>query len=553
MVTVNGELLPRGLRAPGGRAGPAAGGGAGGCAEGARPAPPAGGPATGPASHPQHNSSRGKNTKGVKNFFSFFFFFPKRSGKRSVRNRNSTVHRRAGPACGFAGTAGSLPARGGRPGAARAHVLLLRRQLRRDAHTHLVEPPVAAAIALDPVHLVTKSGETGFRGGSSAGRAGGRRGAGRGRGRVFRKGRGQERRERSRGEERRTQSGAERARRGPAGGHRAGTGAALRGGASPRPGRTDLVSLRLQAAPRRADGVLVLRVLPLRGGRVRGQRVGVGRAGRRESVRVWGAAQADPLPPGRPQRARRAPALAGEAVPLGAALQLPLEAAPLPLHAAAVALGREPSAEPRLPPQKPAGPRVLTGLWEKMRQARPPPTRAPREPAGTLLSPKGGRVAAGAAVSGDSPTPAEFPTPRATGQRARDGAGRSPCPHGHPSRPLGSPCPPTSCLVRSEKLSRSYTVTHRASVNSEGSSQKAFPRDGISSPRVSYRRYCFQLPSRPRGEAGDARGLAGRRGPAGRPHSPSRHRVCRGSCGPSAGRGWAWRAASGKAPGSQEA
>lgn len=75
------------------------------------------------------------------------------------------------------------------------------------------------------------------------------------------------------------QSGAGSRRDRPAG--RAGTGAELRGSASSRPSRTDLIALRLQAAPGRADGVFVLRVLLLRGGCVRGQGVGVGRADRR--------------------------------------------------------------------------------------------------------------------------------------------------------------------------------------------------------------------------------------------------------------------------------
>lgn len=32
----------------------------------------------------------------------------------------------------------------------------------RNTNTDLMEPPIAAAITLDPVHLVTKSRETGF-------------------------------------------------------------------------------------------------------------------------------------------------------------------------------------------------------------------------------------------------------------------------------------------------------------------------------------------------------------------------------------------------------
>lgn len=47
-----------------------------------------------------------------------------------------------------------LPVLGVLAGAAGADVILLLRHLRGDAHTHLVEPLVAAAVTLDPVDLV---------------------------------------------------------------------------------------------------------------------------------------------------------------------------------------------------------------------------------------------------------------------------------------------------------------------------------------------------------------------------------------------------------------
>lgn len=88
------------------------------------------------------------------------------------------------------GSVALAPAWRARRRTARAHVVLLLGRLGTDANTDLMEPPIAAAITLDPVHLV---------------------------------------------------------------------------------------SLRLQAAHGRADGVLVPRVLVLRAGRVCGQGLSVGR------------------------------------------------------------------------------------------------------------------------------------------------------------------------------------------------------------------------------------------------------------------------------------
>lgn len=57
---------------------------------------------------------------------------------------------------------GSLPARCVPHSAAHTDVVLLLRHLWRNTNTDLMKPLVAAAITLDPVHLVTKSRETGF-------------------------------------------------------------------------------------------------------------------------------------------------------------------------------------------------------------------------------------------------------------------------------------------------------------------------------------------------------------------------------------------------------
>lgn len=66
------------------------------------------------------------------------------------------------------GSVALAPAWRARRRTARTHVVLLLGRLGTDANTDLMEPPIAAAITLDPVHLVTESRETGFSGGEQA-------------------------------------------------------------------------------------------------------------------------------------------------------------------------------------------------------------------------------------------------------------------------------------------------------------------------------------------------------------------------------------------------
>lgn len=127
-----------------------------------------------------------KNTKSVKNFFSCFFFFSKSSGKMipygieiapftgwfeyqscsfAEKLKKSSWLESWITLSGWGGVfvfVFLFAARCVLHSTAHTDVVFLLRHLWRNTNTDLVKPLIAAAITLDPVHLVTKSRETGF-------------------------------------------------------------------------------------------------------------------------------------------------------------------------------------------------------------------------------------------------------------------------------------------------------------------------------------------------------------------------------------------------------
>lgn len=116
-----------------------------------------------------HKQTKGKY-KSVKNWVGFLFLFVSEFWKNDPMRIevapfatwfwNQPLWLAWGPLTTFpaavlsAPLAASLAVLRVLPRAAGADVVLLLCRLCRDAHTHLVEPLVAAAVALDPVHLV---------------------------------------------------------------------------------------------------------------------------------------------------------------------------------------------------------------------------------------------------------------------------------------------------------------------------------------------------------------------------------------------------------------